>query len=199
MHKLIIKSALAALVLGGLATAARADVYQTYDLTYSGTPYSNSASATGTVTLDLTAFGADPHDVYGVVGGGAISPYITALSLTVSGSGAGNGTFTLADYNGFAFKFVPIDGTEQLVGQTGFDDLNFFANTVNPLAPSAYSPLTLMTDGGGADGVLITMTSALPVTLAPAAAPEPAQVLSGLLVAGLGGASLLVRRFRNRK
>jgi len=34
---------------------------------------------------------------------------------------------------------------------------------------------------------------------APVAAPEPAQVVSGLVLAGMGGLNLLARRLRNRK
>jgi len=39
----------------------------------------------------------------------------------------------------------------------------------------------------------------LTVELIPVSTSEPGQMAAGLTVAGLGGASLLVRRFRNRK
>ena len=45
--------ALAAIAALGLAAPARAAHLQTYDLTYSGAPFGNAASATATITLDL--------------------------------------------------------------------------------------------------------------------------------------------------
>ena len=182
-----------ALAAAAVATPARADFYQSYDITYSGASFSNPAIAAGTLTLDLTDFGPDPSNVTGSIPVDA-NPlgydYLAGFNLTVSGSTTGgNGTYTLADYSGFTYKFTSVNLTTQVVGQPGLNDFNFFSNDS---APKGIGPLTL-SDAGGDNLVL---TSLAPV---PAPAPEPAQVLSGLMVAGLSGASLLVRRFRNRK
>ena len=76
-----------------LAPAAKAtDVFQTYDLAWSGSSLNgNAAIATGLITLDLTTL-PDPESAYTDL----ISSF-TSLTVTVSGSGAGDGTFTLAN------------------------------------------------------------------------------------------------------
>jgi len=187
MYKSFAKFTLAALVLGGLTAAARADIYQTYDIAYSGASFSNPATASGTITLDLTAFGPDSTDVTGSFLD-SFSTFVSSFNLTVSGSTTGgNGTFTQADYYGFIASLNGVDLTTQVVGQGGLYDFNIFSDDS---APYGVDPLTIADAGG--DGLALT-------SLVPVAAPEPGQMVAGLAIAGLGGANLLVRRMRNRK
>jgi len=78
---------------------AKADVFQTFDVEWSGASLGNSAAASALITFDLTTL-PNPHS--GVAAGALIGPvtnFITALSLTVSGAGVGNGTFGLSDFS----------------------------------------------------------------------------------------------------
>lgn len=180
-----------ALAAATAATPAMADFYQAFDITYSGASWGNTAVANGLIYLDLATLGTSPsadNDVTASVPPyTSISGYVSSLDLTVSGStSGGNGAFTLADYSGIVFNFNSVDLTTQVVDQPGLEDFNFFSVDS---APSAVFPLTMLDSGGD----LLSLTSLVEPS------PEPSQMVSGLAMAALGGASLLVRRFRNRK
>jgi len=191
---------LAVLMLVALTPTAQADTYQTYDLAWSGASLGNGSSATGVITLDLSTLpnpsatgdsglaGTDYVD---------ISADITSLSVTVIGSGAGNGTFTLADLapdsdqgtetywntNGNTLNMEG-DILAQLEAVAGDFNL-FFA----PPGPQGSSALVLTTDGLGGNPMAMT-------EFAPVATPEPGTLSllpSGLLCLGL---FVGVKRFR---
>jgi len=170
---------------------AKADVFQTFDLEWSGASLGNGATASALITFDLTTLPNPSSNV-------ALSPlsnFITALSLTVSGAGAGNGTFGLNDFSNSNVFFwgtngATLDLTKQLVGQstpggpwgTCFNgscgDFNLFGSGN---APSGTIFFTLATDEGGGLGMRLT-------SFAPAAVPGPiaGAGLPGLILAGGG-------------
>ena len=184
MHNSMIKSALAALVLGGLTTAARADL--TYDWTETGSSFGNGS---GTLTIDPTTIGLDTAHTY--VDGEGYDYTVTSLTGTigataVSNNGGGDLNFsgdTIAGSSligAYVNVFDSVGNTYVLADQPGY---NYKAVNFYPL-PNGY-------EGEQNSGVTFTFTPA-----APAAAPEPAQMVSGLVLAGLG---LAARRFRSRK
>ncbi|MGA2773828.1 MAG: hypothetical protein ABSG26_23770 [Bryobacteraceae bacterium] len=78
-------------LLGLLPAAHAGDIYQTYNLAWSGAPFGNGASATGQITLDLTTLPNPAVDATEIIGD------IQSLTVTVTGAGAGNGTWTQAN------------------------------------------------------------------------------------------------------
>lgn len=93
---------------------------------------------------------------------------VTALNLTVSGAAAGNGTFSLADFNNLAFSTATaLDFTQDLVGQAGFADFNLFGGAP---APNGTINFTLTSNGGGGSSMVLScfaLSSALSACTAP--------------------------------
>ena len=176
-------------------SSARADVFQTYDLAWSGSSLGNSAIASGTMTLDLTTlinptvpgglFGTSYYDIVGD---------ITSLTVTVTGSSAGNDTFTLSDlcacsdFGSFTYwntngDTVNMHGNvlAQLIADGGDFSLFF-----SPPGPQGSAILTLTTNA--LEGDPMAMTKFGPV-------PEPAT----WVMMGLGFACLGFAAYRTRK
>lgn len=172
--------------LGGVSSSARADVYRTYDLAWSGATYGNTAAATGTIVLDLITL-PDPNNSEVDIQGS-----IQALSVTVTGSGAGDGTWTKADIATSFGTYWWTDGAtlqlnEELVGQPvnghgwgtpdgSSGDFNLVFDGAN--APTASSYFTLTANQGAGSRLLLTEFS-------PVEVPEPAGLI--VLAAGLLG------------
>ncbi len=179
-----------------LTVSAYADVYQTYDLTWSGASFNNNATATGQITLDLTTLpnpGGPAYDMYND---------IVSLSLTITGASSGNGTWTRSDlapisnlgtYTYWDTGGVALDLTKELVGQptTGnpwgtpdgiSGDFNFFFTNGGPIGTFYF---TLTSDGGNGDSLLLT-------SVAPSV-PEP-----GSLVLAGSGMMLLAGAIRRK-
>jgi len=156
-----------------------------FNFTYSGALFGNTAVATGKISIDTALLpnpGTTGFDV-------PLSPIVTDLSLTVSGARSGNGTFGLADFEGWLWDTggQTLDLTTQLVDQISDGDFNLF-NFSSSHAPAAYGPLLLRADAGHSD--TMRLTSFAPDSAS--VAPEPSRAL--LLAAGLTGMMLRRRR-----
>jgi hypothetical protein len=177
----------AAVALLAVTASARAQT-QTFDLSYSGAAFGNTAVGTGTITLDLSLLN-NPGDTSTFFD----APFVTAFSLTITGASSGNGTFGLADFNDIILftNGATLDFSQELVGQPIPDglpfgtvpsfgeagDFNIFPNFSNPAAPVGTFYFAIATDGGLGDQ--LNLTSFRP----SAAIPEPGTF--ALLGAGL--------------
>jgi hypothetical protein len=182
--------------LVAFALSAYADVYQTYNLMWSGAPFSNNATATGQIVLDLTTLpnpGGPAYDMYND---------IQSLTLTVTGASSGNGTWTKADlapisnlntYTYWDTGGATLNMQQELVGQptTGnpwgtpdglSGDFNLFFTNGGPLGTFYF---TLTTSGGLGDSMLLE-------SVAPAV-PEP-----GTLALAGSGVILLAGTIRRK-
>lgn len=192
------KRLLAATALIGALTAAQADA-ATFSFNFSGASFGNSATATGSFTIDdaaLARINANPFE-------NPLYSAISNLTLTVAGTAGGNGTFTTDDFAAVIFSIPsPLDFRRELVGQslnngTTFGrlglsgesgDFNLFRSSVSVSAPSGVNYFTLGANGGGGDERM-GLTS-----LTTGVVPEPATW--GMMIVGIGmlGASARYRR-----
>ena len=140
-----------------VVSAGVASAQTTFLLDWSGAPFNNGASATGTITF---AAGFPTNPGWAVYGPGV---ELLALDVTVSGAASGNGSFTLVDFSFVLFDTAGalLDMTTELVGQptpggpwgalglpVRNGDFNLFA--AGP-APTGGSPFELTTNGGRGD------------------------------------------------
>jgi hypothetical protein len=144
---------------------ARADVYQTYKLAWSGSGFGNGASATGSMTLDLTTLinptvpgGLEGTSYYDIVGD------MTALNITVSGASSGNGVYTLSglcacsffgSYTYWNTNGVTINMSGDVLSQleAAGGDFNLFFSAPGP---QGSGPLTLTTNALSGDPMAMT-------------------------------------------
>jgi PEP-CTERM motif len=182
-----------------IATSASAltDVFQTYDLAWSGAFLGNDASASGQITLDLTTL-TNPSPLGGL--GIDIVSDITSLTVTVTGASAGNGPFTESDLCACSTlgtstlwntNGATVDMHGDILAQLTVDGGDFNLFFTSP-GPQGSQELTLTTNGLSGDPM--EMTQFAPA-LGRAAAPEPATwMMMGLGFAGLAFAGLRARR-----
>ena len=181
-----------------LAPAAHAAIWS-YDLEWSGAPFSNSASAVGTITIN-DAFFTNPG---GTTDFSFPGNALLDLSVTVSGSGVGSdGTYSTADFNFYVFNYPDlIDFSLPLIGQaqgplffgadpvvhgcpgTSCGDFNIFRDPGSPAAPNGSTWFTLQTSSGL--DMLLTGFNPVAVPLPPTFA---------MLGLGLVGLGLIKRR-----
>lgn len=192
MRNIVTKSLLMA-VLSFLAPLSYGAIH-TFDLTYSGAQFGNTAVANGSISFDATILPAGPAKLVNV---SAATLGVVDWSLTVSGAITGNGAFGLADLqlvageeNGWIWDLGgPINLMTELVGQAGFSDFNWCGGTAlscgNPLAPGGSSTFTITTSGETGDSLFLT-------SMTPSAVPEPETW--AMLLAGLGLVGAAVRR-----
>ena len=120
---------------------------RTFDLEWSGESYGNTAVATGTITIDDTLL-ANP--------GFSADDFVTDFSITVEGSGSGDGSWGRIDFvSFFFFTDTELDLSMELVGQpTSWNpwgtqdpadsggDFNFFAGTGGAPTGTYYFQIT---------------------------------------------------------
>ncbi len=206
MKKLSIVSVVAAvLALGALAVPAVASPI-TFDLQWSGSYYGNSASASGTITIDDSLYTQPASWV-----SGGIAPWVTALNVTVTGATAGNGTFTLSDFVGMNWDTNGgvLDLSTQLLGQPTNElpwgtpysynsmagDFNLFNSSSSPKAPDGKWWFVLAANGGNDEWMQLTYFG-IPGSLDPVfPSPEPSSIALLLgAMAGFAGLGMARRR-----
>ena len=158
---------------------AKADVFQTFDVEWSGASLGNGATASALITFDLTTLpnpNSNPGDL------SPVSNFISALSFTVSGAGTGDGTFGLSDFlliDTFRWSTngATLDLTTQLVGQStpggpwgtcftgGCGDFNLFGLGNAPVGTNFFTLTTGGLLGGPGDHFPIRLTSFAPVSV----------------------------------
>jgi hypothetical protein len=185
MNKKIFLAVTAAFLLN--STMAQAEV-KTFNFTYSGAKYSNSAIATGFITLDTDFITSEPQIDLPV-------NQIVDLGMTVTNSDSGNGVFTKSDFSKiWIHSSGPLDFSRELVGQT-LEYGNQFGISMagsfvlwrsNSSAPTA-SYYNEMTTSAGEKMNLISMSVA--------AVPEADT--SAMLLMGVGVMGFIARRRKN--
>jgi uncharacterized protein with beta-barrel porin domain len=155
------KSLKSAFLVAAAATATQLDATD-FRLEYSGTINSNSANAVAIVGIDL------PNLTAALSTG--VPSWITSFSMTVTGAGAANGTYGLADINN-VFFLAPVtpDYTTEILGQPGFIGFVFWATDNSKFS------------GSGAQGIVFDSSFlANLISFAPAPPSAPAGVADQL-------------------
>jgi hypothetical protein len=196
MRRLTILSVMC-LVLG-LSFKSQAAL-ETFDLSYAGE--NNSAIGTGTITVDTSLISTSGTTSLTGVEASPATPFVTAFSLTISNasSPAADGTFGISDFNSGPFGDIfitlsaPVDFSQNLVGQAGFEDFNFFPSLSGTGAPSGFVLKTII-DGNGDE---LLLTSFAPAVTPPSggggsSVPLPSGLPAGLLT--LGTLAIAIRR-----
>jgi hypothetical protein len=183
------------------STMAQAAV-ETFNFTFSGEEFSNTAILNGFITFDTDDFVYDGNS-YSLLSSPNHSYYTPIdFGYTVSGSASGN---TSATYNQNTFFFfqspIALDFTRELVGQSsgerGFGpsfvhggDINFYdAQSFN--APMAVTYFTLIAANSNEP---MKLTSFAPSSIA---APVPEADTSAMLLMGAGVMGFMARRRKN--
>lgn len=172
-----------------LAAAGSAQAATTFYMQYSGLAFANDATASGTIVIDEALLPNPGNtqfaDAFGLV--------VLDLNLVVSGASSGNGTFTLADFDGWIWSTggATLDLGAQLVGQSTnggpwgsgeSGDFNLFSAPSGG-APVGWAPFTLKLASGYGEEIALTSFSSV---------PEPSTY--GLLLGGLALAGAAIRR-----
>ena len=172
----------------------------TFEISYSGDLFGNTATANGLITFDenLIVSSDDFHLAL------PITPDVELLELTVSGATSGNGTFSLSDFNLWTLyrNGAAFDLSQDLVGQSTLEeswgspffsgasgDFNLFSATVN--APTGTQEFQLTTNGGNGDKMILTLF------IATTAVPLPPSIV--LLFSGLLGIITISKRCKSYK
>ena len=131
MSKRVSIAAIAASTVIALSGSAQAEMV-TFDLEWSGASSGNIATASGTITFDLTQSFRDNGGFLSQIGDFE-SFAITILNADFGGSSLEDRSYSLADMDSVVF-FVngALDYSMNLVGQANLDDFNFL------VAPPAY-------------------------------------------------------------
>jgi hypothetical protein len=145
-----------------------------FNLTWSDTINMSGASATGVIGLDLATIPFAPSHT-----SNSIPTWITSFTMTITGAGSGNGTFTLADFSGFTFDSngVTLNYTTDLFVQLP-SPASFNVQGLSVNAPIGVAPSTMLTDA--AYGDYLVLTSFTPASVVPAGVPNIAAWMSSL-------------------
>jgi hypothetical protein len=175
-----------------LSHGAFAATYSTFDFSYSGRGFGNSATVSGSLTVDSSMLPSLTDTVIDLP-----SFAVVALQMNVS-SNLGQATYGLNDFHGLVFNIPrPLDLTRELVGQTYADgnyfldaeedDPGHFAFYGKTGAPTEYATDNLYV---GNDLYLEITSLRMVSAISPVSEPETyAMLLGGLglmfLIAGL--------------
>jgi uncharacterized delta-60 repeat protein len=137
---------------------------QTFEVTWSGASYSNSATATAQITFDPSLI-QNPGTTTGTA-------WVRGFSITVSGAPEGNGTWSKSDIHSFRLLTgsTALDFTRELVGQNGWATVSGFGRDfaledgLNG-APRSTDYFVIRTQNGA--GVDLKLTSFKPAVPAP--------------------------------
>ncbi len=173
---------IATLVLFCGGAKANAGSYTTYDLAWSGTPFSNPVSATGQVTLLTSA-------VFNGFADSLPSPDVAAFSITVTGdpNGLSNGTWGIgyfANMNLTVQSGEPLNPSAPLLGQPGLVDFNVSIGDASPFPPSASASAFTLSTFNGSFMILTEMT---PLGIVPEPSSLALCVTASLCLAGYLG------------
>ena len=150
-------------LLAAAAAAAQLDATD-FNLTWSGASFSNAATASGVISLDLSILTSTPN----IHSSSTMNSAVTGLTVTVLNAGSGSGTFVFSDFRGVLFySNAAVDFNTDLVGQNGglfvtHDDFNIFKASGSPSAPNGTSPNVLTPSGGSLRMKLISFVIAGP-------------------------------------
>ena len=185
MLKTVLAAAVAAAAV--LAAPAPSALTTTFDLVYEPVEETSTATVAGSVTLDHATVDALANDADGFFVG--FFAETVGLTVIVTGASLGNGTFDHSDFGNFILETTgPLDITQNLVPQTGFEEVAFFSVSGSG-APRSVSSLRIRTfESSGDEFQLVSFTQ----RTSAAAIPLPASAL--LLIAGAGGLGALRRR-----
>ena len=131
INKLRTSVALAIALAAGptlMVSPAIADVI-TFDLSYSGASFENSAVGTGFISFDNTVL---PNTAVSLFNVSPATLGIVNFSISISNASSGNGTFGLSDFtadpNGWVWRLGgPLNLSANLVGQPNFFDFSWCA------------------------------------------------------------------------
>ncbi len=210
-HSLPLRGFLAAALATLLTITNASATVRYYRVTWSGGAFANGASAIATVAIDDTKLN-NP----GTSGGNFGTGPLISISIQVSGSGAGDGSWTTSNYGSYGIEMSdplilganwegqPQPSTHSNWGQNGdsTQDFNLFAPTAG--APAGVAPFVLRTSNGDNMGLtsftpLYDLHTGLPIsnvtgttvkTLYPSMAGPDGTLYARAKIAGAVGAGV---------
>ena len=166
---------------------------KTFNVTWSGVPYSNNAAATGTLTFDDTALATG--GTCSGLGSGAGQCNVSQMNITVTGASSGNGNYTISNFNNLYMRATnsgALNTSIQLYNQIGSnsvawavnsgDNFNVIGTSINGVNDGGYFTIQV----GGIGGNRLRMTSMIvsspPTAQAVPSLSEWSQLMLGLMV-----------------